>query len=108
MDFGGRKEIFRALVGSHNYNMNTPESDKDYKIFVAPTFNDLYFNKSYSNFIIGETEDYDIHDVRKLSNLLWKSNVNFMEVLFSEDIVINENVTLSTKEHLKGFGVEFS
>ena len=83
MDLGGRKELFRALVGSHNYN-NTPESDKDYKIFIAPTFDDLYFNKQFSNSIIGETEDYDIHDIRKVSHLWWKANVNFIEVLFSK------------------------
>lgn len=93
MDLGGRKELFRALVGSHNYNLNTPESDKDYKIFVAPTFDDLYFNKQFSNSIIGETADYDIHDIRKVSHLWWKANVNFLEVLFSEDIVINKDDT---------------
>lgn len=93
MDLGGRKELFRALVGSHNYNLNTSESDKDYKIFVAPIFDDLYFNKQFSNSIIGETEDYDIHDIRKVSHLWWKANVNFVEVLFSEDIVINKGDT---------------
>lgn len=100
MNFDGRKELFRALVGSYNYNLNTSTSDKDYKIFTVPTFDDLYFNKSYSNSIIGETKDYDIHDIRKLSNLLWKSNVNFMQILFSEEIIINDNITLSTREHL--------
>lgn len=100
MNFDGRKEIFRALVGSYNYNLNTSTSDKDYKIFTVPTFDDLYFNKMYSKSIIGDTEDYDIHDIRKLSNLLWKSNVNFMEILFSEEIIINDNVSLSTREHL--------
>ena len=88
MDLGGRKELFRVLVGSHNYNLNTPESDKDYKIFVAPTFDDLYFNKQFSNSIIGEMADYDIHDIRKVSHLWWKANVNFLEVLFSEEIQI--------------------
>ena len=36
MDFGGRTVAFKSLVGSHNYNLNTPESDKDYKVFVLP------------------------------------------------------------------------
>lgn len=85
MDFGGRKQIFRALVGSHNYNMNTAESDKDYKVFVAPTFDDLYFNIQYTKSFIGDTEDFDVHDIRKISNLWWKANVNFLEVLFSVD-----------------------
>lgn len=101
MDLGGRKELFRALVGSHNYNMNTPESDKDYKIFIAPTFDDLYFNKQFSNSIIGETEDYDIHDIRKVSHLWWKANVNFVEVLFSEDVYLNKDLSTDIKNLLQ-------
>jgi predicted nucleotidyltransferase len=101
MDLGGRKELFRALVGSHNYNLNTPESDKDYKIFVAPTFDDLYFNKQFSSSIIGETEDYDIHDIRKVSHLWWKANVNFVEVLFSEDVYLNKELDINTRNYLQ-------
>jgi predicted nucleotidyltransferase len=86
----GRREVFRALVGSYNYNLNTETSDKDYKIFVLPTFDDLYFNKMFSKMEIGELEDYDIHDIRKLNSLLWKTNINFAEVLFSDEIVIND------------------
>ena len=99
MDLGGRKELFRALVGSHNYNLNTPESDKDYKIFIAPTFDDLYFNKQFSKSYIGETEDYDVHDIRKVSSLFWKANVNFLEVLFSEDIQLKYDVKNGTQTH---------
>lgn len=95
-----RKELFRALVGSHNYNLNTEESDKDYKVFVLPTFDDLYHNKTYSKSIIGEEQDLDIHDIRKVSQLWWKSNVNFLEVLFSEEVIINDSLSESTKELL--------
>lgn len=80
-----RVEVFRALVGSHNYKLNTPESDKDFKIFVMPTFDDLYHGKMYSHSTIGKDADYDIHDIRKLSTLLWKANINFLEVLFSKE-----------------------
>jgi len=31
------------------------------------------------------TEDHSFHDIRKLPNLLTKSNITFLEVLFSED-----------------------
>ncbi|KGN04183.1 DNA polymerase beta superfamily protein [Clostridium haemolyticum] len=97
MDFEGRKELFRVLVGSHNYNLNTETSDKDYKLFVAPTFNDLYFNNQFSKSYIGETEDYDVHDIRKISSLWWKSNVNFLEVLFSKKFLIPDNIDIKTK-----------
>jgi len=90
-----RREIFRALVGSHNYNLNTETSDMDYKIFVAPTFDDLYFGKQYSNSIIGEAADYDYHDIRKISDLFWKSNINFMEILFSKSYEVLSNVIIS-------------
>lgn len=89
MDFGGRREIFRALVGSHNYNLNTPESDKDYKVFMIPTFDDLYTGNQFSKAYIGKESDYDCHDIRKVSSLWWKANVNFLEVLFSSDIEIS-------------------
>lgn len=96
-----RVELFRALVGSHNYNLNTEESDKDYKVFVAPTFDDLYFGKQYSISVITETVDLDYHDIRKLSSLFFKSNVNFMEVLFSNDIQISEDITFDSQFLLK-------
>lgn len=89
-----RKELFRALVGSHNYNLNTESSDRDYKVFTLPTFDDLYLGNQYSKSIIGETEDLDIHDIRKVSNLWWKSNVNFVEVLFSKEIILNKNISI--------------
>jgi len=40
--------MLQILVGSHNYNLNNENSDKDYKIFVCPTFEDLYYNKKLS------------------------------------------------------------
>jgi len=100
MDFGGRKEIFRALVGSHNYNLNTETSDKDYKVFVAPTFDDLYFNNQFSKSYIGQVEDFDVHDIRKTSSLWWKANVNFLEVLFSEESSINLKLNADSKSCL--------
>ena len=84
-----RQVVMQCLVGSHNYNLNTPESDMDYKIFVCPTFEDLYTGNSHSESIIGQNMDFDIHDIRKMDNLLYKANVNFLEVLFSQSVIIN-------------------
>ncbi|WJJ55312.1 hypothetical protein QB910_000068 [Dabrowskivirus KKP3916] len=80
-------KIFSCLVGSHNYNLNDENSDKDYKVFTMPSFKDLYYNHMDSKMSVGETEDFDTHDVRKLGQLLWKSNVNYMEILFSNEII---------------------
>lgn len=81
--FEGRKIAIEALTGSHNYNLNTPESDEDYKYFVFPTFDDLYHNRMFSLSEQTDTFDFSCHDIRRLGELLWKANLNFVEVLFS-------------------------
>jgi len=81
-----RKFAFVALTGSHNYNLNTPTSDRDYKAFIFPNFEDLYNNKMFSKAVVTETFDATVHDVRKLSELWWKANINFIEVLFSIEL----------------------
>lgn len=86
-----RKMLFKALVGSHNYNLNTINSDKDYKVFVLPNLDDIYKGNLFSSEKLGE-EDINIHDFRRLESLLVKSNVNFVEVLFSQDVVINNDL----------------
>lgn len=78
--------LLKSLVGSHNYNLNTETSDKDYKLFVVPTFDDLYSGKQHSSQVLTETEDYVVHDVRKLPEQLFKANINYMEVLASNQI----------------------
>ena len=77
--------VFYSLVGSHNYNLNTKNSDKDYKYFVMPTFDDLYYNKYIHKEFVSKDIDYTVHDIRKLPVLFYKSNINFLEVLFSID-----------------------
>ena len=88
-----RKMAFKALVGSHNYNLNAEDSDKDYKLFVLPTFEDLYKGEFYSKTNITSTVDFDIHDIRKLPQLFYKANINFLETLFSNEIVYSEELT---------------
>lgn len=97
-----RKAVIKALVGSWNYNLGLKDdiilpngklikkSDKDYKLFVLPNFEDLYTGKRFSSSIVTETEDIATHDVRQLVDLLYKSNVNFMEVLASTDLQVAE------------------
>lgn len=86
LQHGERLPIFKALVGSHNYNLNTPESDKDYKLFVLPTFDDLYSKKDYTSSIVSDIEDVVTYDIRKLSSLFYKANVNYLEVLYSKEL----------------------
>lgn len=84
--FEGRKIVLSSMVGSWAANLNTPASDKDWKYFVAPTFDDLYAGKMFATANVSETLDYDVHDIRQLGNLLWKANLNFISVLFGFEV----------------------
>lgn len=82
---GNRKIAFIALTGSHNYNLNTANSDRDYKAFVFPSFSDLYSGNMFAKSVTSDELDATVHDVRKLPELWWKANINFIEVLYSID-----------------------
>ncbi|MEC2335182.1 DNA polymerase beta superfamily protein [Bacillus subtilis] len=86
-----RNQLLKANTGSWNYNLQEEGSDKDYKVFVAPTFEDLYKGKMYADSIIGKKVDFDVHDIRKLPDLLWKSNIAYLELLFSDDIWFDQD-----------------
>ena len=95
-----RKVLLQALTGSHNYNLATEGSDKDYKVFTLPTFEDLYDGKFYKKNIITDTVDKDVKDIRQLPSLLYKSNIAYLELLFSEDVEYF-NSSLRELFHLK-------
>lgn len=82
------KELFSSLVGSHNYNLNDENSDEDRKIFILPSFGDLYYNKTVSKSY--NSPDREVKDIRLLINLLKKSNPAYLEVLFSTDLVVKD------------------
>lgn len=92
-NFGGRNVVVKALTGSHNYNLNTPSSDRDFKFFVAPTFDDLFNGNMFSNGKQSDDLDFTVHDIRQLSHLVWKANINFVEVLFSTDLWFDERLS---------------
>lgn len=86
MDFGNRKIVISALVGSWASNLQTHNSDEDWKYFVSPTFDDLYTGKMFYSANQSDEFDFDCHDIRQLGNLLWKSNLNFIVTLFSPKV----------------------
>ena len=100
MDLKGRKWLFKSLVGSHNYNLDTEESDRDYKMFFLPTFDDLYNGEDFYQKYLSEEEDIEAHDIRKVIHLWCKANVNFIEVLFSEEVKINPKLDNKTSNLL--------
>lgn len=72
----------KFLIGSNNYNLDLPESDKDYKIIVAPTFEDLFYNKTLNKQIDDNTSQVDF---RFFFQKLLKGNPNYIEMLFSQE-----------------------
>ena len=89
----GRPVLFATLVGSHTYNLNTPASDRDYHLFVCPTFDDLYRGDMLTKQFITEAQDLAVYDVRRIPELLWKSNPSFIDVMFSKQILIKDPIT---------------
>ena len=83
------KEVGRVLLGSYNYELAGPSSDKDYKLFMCPDFNDLYrAHKASKGDLPAETVEngeLSVLDVRKLDSLVRDGNVNVTEYLFSSE-----------------------
>ena len=87
-----RKIALKALVGSHNYGINDENSDRDYKYFVFPSWEDIYTGKKFTASHNSETEDYTVHDIRELAKFLCKANINFLEVLFSTELTGDQRI----------------
>ena len=85
---GDRRVVLWALTGSRSYGLQTEGSDEDHIALVAPTFDDLYGGTMFSRQSITLAEDILAYDVRRLPELLWKSNPSFLEMLFSPEIAI--------------------
>lgn len=80
------KEIVKILIGSQNYGLDGPDSDKDYKVIYVPQFDDLYNCRLAEHSDLREewhNEHYSAMDVRKWCNLLIKGNINALEMLYS-------------------------
>lgn len=88
----GYNVIFMALQGSQNYSLDrddeTYKSDIDAKCFVLPTFSDIFDNKMLSKTL--EMDDgslVDIKDVRLMLDLFSKANPSYLELLFTEYMI---------------------
>ena len=85
--------MLKCLVGSHNYNLNDENSDKDWKIFLYPTFDNLYKGTNNTKpTTITDIEDIETKDIRQLINLFYKCNPAYFEILFSKEVEYNEQL----------------
>lgn len=84
-----------ALQGSQNYGMAHTNSDIDSKLLVLPNVEDIVLNKkaiSHTH-VMPNNEHVDVKDVREYFKIFRKSNINFVEILFTDYFLVNENYT---------------
>ena len=88
------------VQGSQNYHLDIYDedymSDVDTKAIVLPTFADFINGKEpiSTTIILGNNEHIDIKDMRVMFEILKKSNVNFLEILFTEFYYLNPKYAL--------------
>lgn len=88
----GYEIVFLALQGSQNYGLSYEGSDVDTKAIVLPSFGDIVYNKVPKSFtkILDNDEHIDVKDIRIMFENFKKQNVNYLEILFTKYIIINE------------------
>lgn len=80
-----------SLQGSQNYHMDDEQSDIDTKLLLLPSVDELIFNKKpISHTVVMENEEHvDCKDIRLYFNTFRKQNINFVEILFSDYVIVN-------------------
>lgn len=84
--------IFTALCGSQNYGLATANSDIDTKSVVIPDFHTLVRSKKLlsKTYILDNDEHAEVKDVREMGAQLLKQGMNFLEILFTPCVDINQ------------------
>lgn len=81
-----------CLQGSQNYGIADEESDIDSKMLILPDFKDLVLNRqaiSHTLEMPDNKEHIDIKDTREYFKIFRKSNINFIEILFTDYWMVN-------------------
>lgn len=84
---------FLALYGSQNYGLDTNNSDVDTKGLIIPSFKQFARSESIINSVIvtDRDEHVEVKDCYSMINNFWKQNINFLEILFGEYVILNED-----------------
>ena len=77
--------------GSGNYGLDYEGSDVDTKLIVAPTLDDIIFNRKpvSTTHVRANDEHIDFKDVRLMFGTFRKCNLNFTEILFTKYKIVN-------------------
>jgi len=89
------KVVGKVLFGSQNYYLDNSDSDFDYKLLMMPEFNDFYtYHKVDKNDLPEgyDHEHYNVMSVLKFDENLRKGNVNALEMLFSREQELSDNM----------------
>lgn len=80
-----------CLQGSQNYGLADENSDIDSKMLTLPSVRELVLNlKPYNHVHIMEDESHvDCKDSREYFKIFRKSNINFVEILFTDYWIAN-------------------
>lgn len=80
-----------ALQGSQNYSCDTELSDIDTKAIIIPSFDDIVLNKVpvSTTIILENNEHIDVKDIRIVLDLMNKSNIAYLELLFTNFKILN-------------------
>lgn len=81
-----------CLQGSQNYGMADEESDIDSKVLLIPSLRDMVLNIkpiSHTLEMPDNQEHVDCKDVRDYFKIFRKSNINFVEILFTDYWIVN-------------------
>jgi predicted nucleotidyltransferase len=101
----GYKVAYICLYGSQNYNLdiNTDDyqSDIDMKAIIVPTLDDLINNaKPVSTVIETEWGQCDLKDIRSYFETLLKANPAYIETLFTDYYIIDDDFKVEFEEIL--------
>lgn len=79
------------IQGSQNYGLDYEGSDIDTKLIVAPTFEEIAFNKKpvSTTHVRENNEHIDFKDIRLYIETFRKQNLNFLEILFTPYKIVN-------------------
>ena len=74
------------LYGSQNYDLATKDSDVDTKVIILPSFSDMCLKKEwlFKEYVLDNGEHIVVKDIRDYAKNLFKQNINFVELLFTD------------------------
>jgi hypothetical protein len=101
----GFKVAYLSLYGSQNYgldiNNDEYQSDIDMKAIIVPNLDDLVNNsKPVSIKVMCETGEIDVKDIRIYMEILMKGNPTYIETLFTDYYIIDDDFKVEMEEML--------